>query len=77
MFLLHVCEGSVLSGFIVGDSQRLCGLEAALLSIQDAVVHADLLLETLLVAHQRVVVAALLFDLATYIGQLRLQLGHH
>lgn len=77
LFLLHLCEGSVLSGFKGGDSLRLCGLEAALLSVQDAVVHADLLLQTLLVAHQRVVVAALLFDLATYVSQLRLQLGHH
>lgn len=55
----------------------MAGLVASLLPVQDAVVGADLLLQARLVAHQRVVVAALLVDVAAHLAQLRLQLAHH
>ena len=40
-------------------------------------VGADLLLQAGLVAHQRIVVAALLVDVAAHLAQLRLQLTDH
>ena len=55
----------------------MAGLVASLLPVQDAVVGADLLLQAGLVAHQRIVVAALLVDVAAHLAQLRLQLTDH